>query len=139
MKNLQFKKNDGGRKKAFPKAKQRTGDCVIRAISIGTGLKYKKVWKDLFSVALETGMFPNSDEVSVTYLDKIGWERKKFGRNMFRIKELPRKGTFICHIRGHWVTVIDGVLQDTWDSRVNSRGDSSRVFSIYYKGNHNFG
>lgn len=132
---MKYLKTDGGRSKAFPNARKRIGDCVIRAIAIGTQQDYQKVWKDLFSESLETGYFPNNDETSVSYLEKHGWERIKFGKQMVRLtsNKIPKDKTIICHVRRHWVAMVNGTIMDTWDSRNNSMGDSQRVFSYYIK------
>lgn len=133
---LLFQKDDGGREQAFPDAKKKTGDCVIRAIAIGTGKPYIDVWRNLFSTALEIGMFPNTDDVCATFLESNQWKRERVGgKNTFRLSELPKSGTYICHVRKHWVAVIDGILYDTWDSRSNSHGKSNRVFSIFHSPN----
>lgn len=132
---MKFTKFDGGRKQAFPKADTRAGDCVIRAIAIATHQDYKKVWNDLFSISLETGNFPNADSTCVAYLEQQGWERIKFGKRMVRMnsKLIPKNKTIICHVRNHWVAMINGTIFDTWDSRTNSWDEPNRVFSYYIK------
>jgi hypothetical protein len=132
---MKYQKSDGGRKQAFPNAEKRAGDCVIRSIAIATQQDYKKVWNDLFSIALETGNFPNTDIVCVTYLERQGWERIKFGKKLVRLnsKFIPKDKTIICHVRRHWVAMIDGTIYDTWDCRKNSWDDYNRVFSYYIK------
>jgi len=130
-----FLKTDGGRKSAFPNSDRRAGDCVIRAITIATGKPYKQIWKELFSIALETGNFPNADSVCVTYLESEGWERVKFGKKLVRMNshKIPKDKTIICHTRGHWVAMMNGIVNDTWDSTTNSMEKSNRVFSYYIK------
>ena len=94
--NMKYQKEDGGRKQAFPNADKRAGDCVIRSIAIATQQDYKKVWNDLFSIALETGNFPNADSTCVKYLEQQGWERIKFGKKLVRLnsKFIPKNKTF---------------------------------------------
>ena len=132
---MKYIKNDGGRNKAFPQAKQKIHDCVIRAIAIATGQDYKKVWGELFQTALEIGEFPNNDNVCIKYLEERGWQRVKFGKKLVRMssKHIPKNETIICHTRSHWVSLKSGELHDTWDSRTNSYGDSARVFSYFIK------
>ncbi len=132
---MKFIKNDGGRSKAFPQAKKRIGDCVIRSIAIATKKDYKVVWNDLFSLSKENGHFPNDDENCIAYIEKLGYQRIKFGKKLVRInsKHIPKDATIICHVRRHWVTMVNGDIHDTWDSRKNSIGDYSRVFSYYIK------
>ena len=44
--NLELKIDDGGRAAAGFKGK--AGDCVVRSISIATGIKYAEVYEDLY-------------------------------------------------------------------------------------------
>lgn len=136
---MKYKKSDGGRKEAFPECKTREGDCVIRAIAIATQTSYKKVWREMFRIALISGNFPNSEEVSVQYLANKGWEETKLPRKpLIRINStmMPQTNEWlICHIRHHWVALKEGVIYDIWDCRKNSVGDYQRVFRYYRKSN----
>ena len=55
---IKYEKSHGGREKYYSvKYKnQDVGDCVIRAIAHGTGLDYKKVYTDLFKLAMDNGL-----------------------------------------------------------------------------------
>lgn len=48
FKHMKYQRNDGGRKAAGYKGI--TGDCVCRAIAIGTGQPYQTVYEDRKSV-----------------------------------------------------------------------------------------
>ena len=134
---MKYIKSDAGRSKAFPEAKKKEGDCVIRAIAHATELSYKEIWNEMFAIALETGNFPNSEEVSVEYLKRKGWTETKLPRKpLIRINstKLPQTDDWIiCHIRHHWVAKKGNAIYDIWDCRKNSYGDYHRVFRYYTK------
>ena len=150
---MEFQYNDGGRAEAGYKG--HTGDCVCRAISIATGKPYKEVYDDLNKLsarlcsgyrlvktaygsryekksAARTGV---NKEVYQNYLEDLGW---KWVPTMFigkgckvhlDEKELP-KGTIIARLSRHLATVIDGVLNDTYDC---SRDDTRCVYGYFIK------
>lgn len=156
---LKFNSNDGGREAAGFKGK--TGDCVTRAIAIATGRDYSSVRKDLmgatsdFRSASKSRAARNAKSNSVRngtlnkvyqpYLESIGWKRialQKFGdskRYYMTTDDIPM-GTVIIEMRKHLVTVIDHVVQDTWDSRttkkwidgVPTNEDTPRTITAYW-------
>ena len=120
---IKFKKSHGGREKYFSvKYKSHlVGDCSIRAIAHGTGLDYKKVYTDLFKLAMEKGCMPNSERNYESYLFSMGWKKNKPIRNVYnkklRLRNFKEKGTYIILISGHLTCIKDGVLYDSWDCR----------------------
>lgn len=129
--------NDGGRAEAGFKGK--TGDCVVRAIAIATGLDYKRVYKELTQMNKEM-CFGNSVRNGVqravyqNYLECIGWEwvpKSGGGRSAVHLRsdELP-SGTIIARCSKHVVAVIDGVMHDTYDA---SRNGTRLVYGYYRK------
>lgn len=122
-----FVENDGGRREAGYKGK--AGDCVTRAITIATGLPYKKVYDDLNSLAKaeqsrkrkksnsRTGVWRKSYQ---KYLESMGWEwvpTMKIGQGCkvhLRGDELP-SGRIIVRLSKHLCAVINGVIHDTYD------------------------
>ena len=138
--NLELKINDGGRAAAGFKGK--AGDCVVRSISIATGIKYKEVYEDLYEAneefrttsrsKLARSLKQKNDTprtgthrvVLKNYLKKLGW---KWIPTMFvgqgckvhlKKEELPR-GTLIVSCSKHVTVVKDGVLHDTYDCSRN--------------------
>ena len=143
----QFIKDDGGRYRYFPLTtkKHKVGDCVIRAISIASGLDYKKVMKDLFDRALDQGDFPNSREVYRPYLEELGFVKQKpqyyiehdeardengitihDDNDMPLIKKVKRKKrlkdvdvdnnkSYVFLTRKHVTAVVNGEHRDTWN------------------------
>ena len=98
-------------------------DCTVRAISAATGDGWEKTYLGLCIQGCLFHNMPSGDEVWGEYLNKKGWKRR-FLRNDCPIcytvddfcREYP-KGVYILGLDGHVVTVVDGQLLDTWDSR----------------------
>jgi hypothetical protein len=133
--------SDGGRSEAFPemsKKHKRIGDCVIRATAIALEKPYEEVWDELFFKAIVLGLFPNHDDVCKQNLLEKGWEEIKFGKEIVRISDkrildLSNDRWIICYTREHWVAMRNSTIYDTWQSSLNSEGNYSRVFRVYYK------
>lgn len=133
--------DDGGRSKYF--TAEHVGDCVTRAIAIGTGLDYKVVYDEITrrskgetSTQLKhhrrgkrssarNGVFK---ETFKEYLSDLGWEYHStcaFGKGVqchLTEHELP-KGTVIVSIARHLVCVKDGVIHDTYNSSIKEYFD----------------
>jgi len=135
---MDFVKHDGGRKAAGFKGD--TGDCVVRAIVIATGVKYREVYDELFNIAKHfepcqkrttkhlkmvekirskpsprTGVFLL---VSDKYLDLRGYRPVK--TSCLLDDDLFKKGTYIVYTRMHFSVIKDGVLYDSFDSRMTT-------------------
>ncbi len=137
---LSFNLNDGGRSAAGFKGD--AGDCVTRAIAIATGESYADVRDDLMSSTSDFRSTSRSraakkaksnsvrngtlNKVYRAYLESIDWKRvalQKFGdskRYYMTADDLPM-GIVIVEMRKHLVTVIDHVVQDSWDSRTTAK------------------
>lgn len=100
-------------------------DCVKRSLTLATGKDYKQVSLELNRLKKEIGAKEfNSTENWKEFVKRLGWKKLSFPA----IKDQPRmngytftekypKGTYLLRMAGHLVTVKDGVLYDTWDSR----------------------
>jgi hypothetical protein len=145
MENWNF--NDGGRSKAGFKGK--TGDCVTRAISIATGKPYLEVYNELNELC-NSNQFRKVKgkhnarkgipiRVVKKYLENIGFEWKPLMtigsgcKVHLKSEELP-KGTIICRVSGHLVTIKEGIIQDKFDC---SRKGTRCVYG-YWKQNETF-
>lgn len=145
-----FNYNDGGRKESGLKGK--AGDCVCRAIAIATGMPYNKIWQELSkgNASQRKGKYESKTKVGKKTADKgISTKRKWFDDYMksmgfkwiptmlvgqgckihLKKEELPM-GTIICNVSKHFVAVIDGVINDTYDC---SRGGTRCVYGYYIK------
>jgi len=141
MNKSYFVYNDGGRKEAGRKGN--TGDCVTRSICIATGLPYMEVYnrlaegnatqrkskKERYSKSrngvrtASQGIFTKRQWFK-DYMSELGFE---FVATMgigsgcqvhLKADELP-KGIIICKVSRHYVAVIDGVINDTYDCSRN--------------------
>lgn len=146
--------DDGGRAKAGFKGD--AGDCVTRAVSIATGLPYKRVYNDLtkrlrehaqshtrrdrIRKRFDAGQTRSANEgmprkIFEPYLLKKGWVFVPVmgigtGCTMhLRHDELP-KGRIICRVSKHLVAAIDGVIHDTYDC---SRDGTRCVYGYFHK------
>ena len=142
---MEFQFNDGGRKAAGYKGW--TDDCVVRSISIGTGISYKQVYKDLFAIIKEKRKksksklkrtSPFKGVFAEDYHDYILGKGFTWTPTMFigqgckvhmRKEELP-DGILIVSLSGHMSVVINGVIHDTTDI---SRGGMRCVYGYYKK------
>jgi hypothetical protein len=137
--NVRWVKDDGGRSKSgLPRANEKAGDCVARAIAIATQKPYREVHDALIAGSVRHIREDNSEyakwarrkggvrvfhadhgctpEVYGAYLESLDWKHtptKRQGIHL-RANELPR-GRLIVEISRHLVAVIDGVIHDTHD------------------------
>jgi len=148
---MNFVKNDGGREAAGYKGT--AGDCVTRAIAIATEKPYSEVYDALFHASKEYGErhrgrvakrintrggSPRSGQFRVVfqkYLEFLGWKwvpTMLIGSGCkvhLNEKELPA-GRLIVSVSKHLTSVIDGVLNDTYDC---SRNGMRCVYGYYIK------
>lgn len=132
---LRFEYDDGGRAAAGYVG--HTGDCVVRAAAIASGLPYQHVYDLLGDVAAKErprGAVRSSPDDGVSsrltirrLLEAAGgqWHPTMgigTGTTIhLRGGELP-SGRIVARCSGHLVAVIDGVIRDTGDpSRSGSR------------------
>lgn len=145
---MKFNYNDGGREAAGYKG--RTGDCVCRAIAIVSGLPYQQVYDRLSegnttqrkskhckkqkSKTAAHGINTNRKWFS-DYMRSLGfvWQPTMFiGQGCkvhLKADELPA-GSLVVSVSNHFTTIIDGVINDTYDC---SRNDTRCVYGYYYK------
>ena len=135
--------DDGGRATAGYKGT--TCDCVVRSISIATGLPYQKVYADLNKLVKDSHQTKTARRSNSrsgmgrrfyqAYLESLGWEwvaimKIGIGCKMhLRKDELP-KGRIIARVSKHMVAVIDGIIHDTFDP---SRDGTRCVYGYFRK------
>jgi hypothetical protein len=128
---IEFNFNDGGRQAAGFKGT--TGDCVTRAIVIVTGKPYKEVYDALNELAQP---FNNRKHKRIrgSSNSRLGVHKPVYHKYLLsfgmkwtptmligqgckvhlRADELPA-GKLIVRVSKHLTTVIDGVVNDTWN------------------------
>jgi hypothetical protein len=127
--------NDGGRSQAGYKGS--AGDCGARAMAIALGLDYKTAYSQLAQANKDKGFAKSArngiyKDVYSDVLAKHGWVwvsaptfkvlegyensdgKVLFGRKA-RCSDMP-SGIVIARQAGHYVAVINGVPNDTFDS-----------------------
>lgn len=108
---------------------KKTGDCVIRAISIAESKSWIEVYDALCALGRENHVMPNSKDIYHQYLIKNGWKKNKMPKKengkRLKIAELSQieKNTFIAQTSGHLVAVVNGSVMDTWDSNSKCVGN----------------
>jgi hypothetical protein len=140
--------NDGGRSAAGFRGK--TGDCVARSICIITGRPYAEVYAEVAKINAampKTKRRKKGKVGSETAAHGIYTKSALFKRYMvehgfvwtptirigsgclmhLRASELPR-GRIIAKVSRHYVAVIDGVINDTYDC---SREGTRCVYGIW--------
>jgi len=144
-----FTYNDGGRAAAGYKG--HTGDCVARAVAIASGKPYQEVYdvlahgnatqKKTKRGSKRTGQFTASHGINVKrkwfqeYMESIGFvwtPTMKIGQGCkvhLRADELP-KGRLVISVSKHYTTMIDGVINDTYDP---SRDGTRCVYGYFTK------
>lgn len=138
-----FKFNDGGRANYY---KGRTGDCVVRAISIALDLDYKFVYSSMnkFLKMMKAHTPKHNSRMGINrfyhtkFLEQLGWQYlslSKLGRryhhlNKLDLSRLPHS-VYIIHCEGHLTVIKNGELNDTFDC---SRNGKRAVKGIYVKG-----
>ena len=107
-----------------------TDDCVIRAITAGTGDSWEEVVSDLSKYMLQYGYMMNTPETYGIYLKDRGWvkhqaPKKRKGTDM-TVGEFAKKfkGHAIVHVDDNHVTYIaDGKIWDLWDPSLHTIGE----------------
>lgn len=133
-----FTYNDGGRSAAGYKGN--AGDCVARAIAIASGKPYQEVYDYLANGNATQRITKRSSKHSgkKSARNGIATKRKWVQDYMIslgfvwyptmtigsgckvhvRASELP-KGILVLRVSRHWVCMVDGVLNDTYDCSRN--------------------
>jgi hypothetical protein len=117
---MPYQFNDGGR--ALAGYKGSAGDCGARAIAIAIGMDYKTAYELLADANKKAGKPKSarngiSKEIYSDVLKGLGWiwvSAPKFEGRKARCSDMYL-GTVIARQAGHFVAVIDGIPQDTWD------------------------
>lgn len=108
---------------ANPK-QRKTGDCVIRAISVAFDQSWEDTYTDLFNTALKYCYAISCKDNFKKYLDIRGYKMhkmpvhedgKKYTISDFIDTHGDTDKTYLILIRGHLTVVKQNVLYDTWN------------------------
>jgi hypothetical protein len=110
---------------AHPKG-VKTGDCVVRSISVAFEKEYMEVRRELNQKKREWQFTSYKDtEFIYKYLERFPRFIYKAVKGEPRLKgedftKLHPKGTFVLKMAGHITVCIDGEIIDTWDCSYRS-------------------
>lgn len=114
---------------ANPKEKK-TGDCVVRAITLATTKSWEEVLTDLFNIAIEEKEMLNSKKCYEKLLENYGfikYKQPRFSdRTKYQVRELADalpKSEIVISVANHMTYVSKGTLYDTWDCGRKSVGN----------------
>lgn len=100
------------------------GDCAIRAASKALGQTWEETYVGLALEGFLRGDLPNADSVWGPYLQRHGFRRHFVpddGLGAYTVANFAAEnpsGIFVLSMPGkHVVTVVDGTVFDSWDSR----------------------
>lgn len=104
----------------------KTGDCVVRALTVGLSKDYNDLRRELNQKKREWGFDSyKSSKFLLKYLEGYPRYVYKAIKGEKRIKgndfaELHPEGTYILSMAGHVSVCMDGVIFDTWDCTYRS-------------------
>ena len=102
--------------------RQEEPDCVVRAISLATGLDWDEVHWDLCVLSHIHCTMPSVNWLWGMYLKAYGFERFSLPKacpECFTVREFAQrfpKGTYVIGTGSHAVCVKDGDWYDMWNS-----------------------
>ena len=103
-------------------AKNRTGDCTVRAISKALGMDWNSTYISLCLFGFMACEMPTANSVWGDFLRSKGFRRyvvDDHGRDCYTVEDFCEdnpKGTYVLALSSHVVAVCDGHYFDTFDS-----------------------
>ena len=105
---------------------KKTGDCVMRALSMTPGYDWYKVYDELCELGRETGHTPTCDETWDAWLKSHNYVRYKqprhpLNRCLYSLREFVTSDlindddTVIVSVSGHLTCVKGRKIYDTWN------------------------
>lgn len=102
---------------------KRVGDCTVRAISKALCQPWTKTYLWLCLYGYMMGDMPSANAVWGAYLKSKGFTRNIVPDtcpDCYTLEQFCADhpfGTYVVALSGHVVSVVDGKVYDTWDSR----------------------
>lgn len=100
----------------------RTGDCLIRALSFASDKKWEDVYSELAVLGIENALMINDKSNYETYLKQLGFEKQEKPRRRdntkYTIEEFSEEiaecnKIYIIQILGHMTVIKNKILYDT--------------------------
>lgn len=115
---------------------RKTGDCVVRALSLALNKSWETVYRELLEVALETNYSIGSKDTIKIYLERqdIHMEKmpKRADNTRYTVREFcdelakPKK-TYLLLVAHHLTCARNKNLYDTWNCSRKSVGNYWKV------------
>ena len=110
---------------------RKTGDCVVRALTVASGRPYIEVYKDLFELSLKTGYSIGEKRTYEKLLTLYGFTKfmqpKKPDNTKYTIGEIDKlldnNAVAVVSCANHLTAVVSGSVVDIWDCRDKSIGN----------------
>lgn len=113
---------------------RRTGDCVVRALTVALNKSYEEVFDRLVAIAKQSCYTPNDKHTYEKLLAEEGFAKAKQPRKadntkytVSEIRLLTNRRKVVISVANHLTVVSDGVLVDTWNCSRKTIGN------YYYK------
>lgn len=101
------------------------GDCAVRAIAAAFDVSWEEAFDALAKNARAMCDLPNAESVWGSVLRMFGFECEMIRDYDYTVGDFADEhphGVFVLGIDGHVVTVVDGVIMDSFDSsRLNPK------------------
>lgn len=101
---------------------EKVGDCAVRAIAKALEIGWYQSYVELVNEGLTQCDMPSANNVWGAVLRRHGFQRAAIPAecpDCYTVGDFIRqhpKGTYVVALKNHVVTVVDGVLYDTWNS-----------------------
>lgn len=109
------------KKNVNPKGRK-ADDCVIRALSTSSGMRWQSVYEQLGELGLRLCRMPNEKQTYEKWLNIMQYTKHKQPRRedgtKYTVQELIDElwvRDAVITVANHMTVVEDGVLIDTWD------------------------
>lgn len=118
---IQYNPNPAGRN---------VGDCAVRALTVALDVDWEEAYELIARAGYNMADMPSSDSVWGAVLRSNGFYREAVPNTCpecYTVADFAMdhpKGVYVVGTGGHVVTVVDGVLYDSWNS--------SKEIPIYY-------
>ena len=103
-------------------AKNRVGDCTVRAIAKALGQDWETTYTGLALYGYINCDMPSANHVWGQYLKSKGFRRyivDDGDRDIYTVIDFANdhpKGAYVLALSSHVVALVDGAYYDTWDS-----------------------
>lgn len=106
------------------------GDCSVRALAKALGITWEEAYARACAMGFQMADMPSSDSVWGAVLKQAGFNRSAIPNSCpdcYTIGKFAKdhpKGVYVVGTGRHVVTIVDGVINDSWDS--------SEEIAVYY-------